>query len=35
MQKKQNREPKENKRCKTNKDFTGDYTSVNPQFDNC
>ena len=35
MQKKENREPKENKRYKTNKDFTGDYTSVNPQFDNC
>ena len=35
MQKKENREPKENKRYKTNKDFTGDYTSVNPQCDNC
>ena len=35
MQKKENREPKENERYKTNKDFTGDYTNVNPQFHHC
>ena len=36
MQKKENnREPKENKRYKTNKGFTGDYTKVNLQFHHC
>ena len=36
MQKKENnRELKENKRYKTNKDFTGDYTKANLQFYPC
>ena len=36
MQKKENnREPKENKRYKANKDFTGDYTNVDLQFHHC
>ena len=30
-----NREPKENERFKTNKDFTGDYANVNLQFHYC
>ena len=36
MQKKENnREPKENKRYKANKDFTGDNTNVNLPFHHC
>ena len=36
MQKKENnREPKENIRYKTNKDFIGDYINVNLLFHHC
>ena len=36
MQKKENnREPKENKKYNTNKDFTRNYTNINLQFHCC